>query len=149
MRHASRYRPLHHPCMARTVSPMRTASARPFWSNTHGRYCLSGCGTCPGRCCPDCCHRWPGHPLVLHIYRIQCQRKAHGRVRSHTGHVWVIAGPDGAVLCRSLHYPSLQLIEDCEHAFSHNVGTIRPDAARSGQHWPAAVAAVQSAPDGS
>jgi hypothetical protein len=80
---------------------------------------------------------------MIRIYRTIRVTHRNGRER-----VWAIAGPDGAVLVYTIGYPSLQLIEDCEHVLSYNVGTIRPDAACSGQYWPATMATVQSAPDG-
>lgn len=51
--------------------------------------------------------------VMLHIYRVACRRAG---VRAYSGSVWAIAGPDGAVLCYSIQYPSSALIEDCKYA---------------------------------
>ena len=57
---------------------------------------------------------------TVRVYRIACRRKAAGRVRAYSGHLWAIADRTGRVLCYSLEYPTLELIQDCEHATKHD-----------------------------
>lgn len=52
----------------------------------------------------------------LRVYRIACRRSG---VRAYSGTVWAVADPRGTVLCYSIQYPSIALLEDAAHAVTH------------------------------